>query len=219
MEPDEKSKAVRVKFKITSWRRAVLNFFKCLNRSTKTWKRVSYCFYKIMEHLPLSKNFFSKWSSFKLSRKLSQSNYIVKSQQCSSAQKTKGLELPQVHLQGSTTQKENRQRISSRFLQEAKGSGEEQGVMKTLSWKQTNTHSYMHLKPTIKPTNKGTNNIYLVFADWEDLKQVFCLTQPKSNHNNCQSSLKFLFEDEKRSLQHCTWGGGVVLNFHIYGIY
>ena len=44
---------------------------KCLYKSKKTWQRVSHCFYKITEHLPLCKNYLSKWSSFKLSRKLS----------------------------------------------------------------------------------------------------------------------------------------------------
>ena len=45
---------------------------KCLYTSTKTCKRVSYCFYKMTEHLPLCKNYLiSKWSSSKLSRKLS----------------------------------------------------------------------------------------------------------------------------------------------------
>ena len=66
------------KFKVTSRRRVgfelVLVFSqrpKCLYKSTKTWQRVSYCFYKITEHLTLCKNYLSKWSSSKLSRKLS----------------------------------------------------------------------------------------------------------------------------------------------------
>ena len=42
----------------------------CLYKSTKTWQRVPYCFYKIT-NLPLCKNYLSKWSSSKLSRKLS----------------------------------------------------------------------------------------------------------------------------------------------------
>ena len=33
---------------------------KCLYKSTKTWKRVSYCFYKMTEHLPLCKSYLSK---------------------------------------------------------------------------------------------------------------------------------------------------------------
>ena len=58
--------------------RSILNFFECSHniprviKSTKTWDRLSFFFYKITENLPLCNyNYLSKWSSCKFSRKLS----------------------------------------------------------------------------------------------------------------------------------------------------